>query len=176
MVTKESTVTVLHNGSQNQAGVKKVHFYLNAFLGPLSAMHHGSEGERGDETAQEVLNAHAQDSHTCGNEHTVNQNQAKHARENLQWVIVKKASLSHCCLLCYTPPILFYEVKAERRRSCKCWAAEVPPLLSPTTTTTTTSTPPCPQNTCSVSSEGKWHSSVSGETQRNHRACCLCSR
>lgn len=36
---------------------------LNAFLGPLSAIHHGSEGERGDETAQEVLNTHAQDGH-----------------------------------------------------------------------------------------------------------------
>lgn len=30
--------------------------------------------------------------------------------------------------------------------------------------------PPRPQNTCSVSSEGKWQSGVSGETQRNHRA------
>lgn len=39
------------------------------------------------------------------------------------------------------------------------------PLLSPTTTI-----PPRPQNTCSVSSEGKWQSGVSGETQRNHRA------
>ena len=38
--------------------------YLNAFLGPLSAMHHGGEGERGDEAAQEVLNTHAQDGHT----------------------------------------------------------------------------------------------------------------
>lgn len=37
---------------------------LNAFLGPLSAMHHGREGERGDETTQEVLNTHAEDSHT----------------------------------------------------------------------------------------------------------------
>lgn len=33
-------------------------------------MHHGSEGESGDETAQEVLNTHAQDSHTWGNKHT----------------------------------------------------------------------------------------------------------
>ena len=33
-------------------------------------MHHGSEGERGDETAQEVLNTHAQDGHTWGSEHT----------------------------------------------------------------------------------------------------------
>lgn len=39
-------------------------FYLNAFLCSLSAMHHGSEGECGDESAQEVLNAHAQDGHT----------------------------------------------------------------------------------------------------------------
>lgn len=37
---------------------------LDAFLCPLSAMHHGREGERGDETAQEVLNTHAQDGHT----------------------------------------------------------------------------------------------------------------
>lgn len=37
---------------------------LNAFLGPLSAMHHGSEGECGDETTQKVLNTHAKDSHT----------------------------------------------------------------------------------------------------------------
>lgn len=45
-------------------GIIKGLLYLNAFLGPLSAMHHGSEGERGDETAQEVLNTHAQDGHT----------------------------------------------------------------------------------------------------------------
>lgn len=38
--------------------------YLNAFLCSLSAMHHGSEGKRGDESAQEVLNAHAEDGHT----------------------------------------------------------------------------------------------------------------
>lgn len=32
-------------------------------------MHHGGEGERGDESPQEVLNAHAQDGHTWGSEH-----------------------------------------------------------------------------------------------------------
>lgn len=35
-------------------------------------MHHGSEGERGDEASQKVLNAHTQDGHTWGTEHTEN--------------------------------------------------------------------------------------------------------
>lgn len=52
------------------AGMDRTPFYLNAFLGPLSAMHHGSEGERGDETTQEVLNTHAQDCHTWESTHT----------------------------------------------------------------------------------------------------------
>lgn len=33
--------------------------YLNALLSPLSAVHHGSEGKSGDESAQKVLDAHA---------------------------------------------------------------------------------------------------------------------
>lgn len=43
--------------------IKKL-LYLNAFFSSLSAMHHGSEGEGGDETTQEVLNTHTQNSHT----------------------------------------------------------------------------------------------------------------
>lgn len=37
--------------------------YLDAFLSPLGAVHHGGECERCDETTQEVLDTQAQDSH-----------------------------------------------------------------------------------------------------------------
>lgn len=47
-----------------QRGQETVVRRLDALLSPLSAVHHGSEGESSDETAQEVLNAHAEDSHT----------------------------------------------------------------------------------------------------------------
>lgn len=47
-----------------QSGQETVVGGLNAFLGPLCAVHHGGEGERGDETTQEVLDTHAQDGHT----------------------------------------------------------------------------------------------------------------
>lgn len=63
--------------------------YLNAFLGPLSAVHHGCEGERGDETAQEVLNTQAQDSHTWERKHT----RAKSLQKYKTEVFLKKAEI-----------------------------------------------------------------------------------
>lgn len=47
-------------------------------------MHHGSEGERGDETSQEVLNTHAQDGHTWGSENQVKSGKNIHTQTNTE--------------------------------------------------------------------------------------------
>lgn len=120
-------------------------------------MHHGSEGECGNEAAQKVLNTHTQDGHTWGSKHVQSKTGTTHSVQ-LQQVFVKKkillSALLHCSLRCSTSKL--GDKAVGNGKMLKCLLSSLPP-----------------PNTCSVSSEGKWQSSVSGETQRNHRAYLL---
>ena len=84
-------------------------------------MHHGGEGERGDEAAQEVLNTHAQDGHTWGSEtHTskIKQKPAQNVYSKFVWKRQKTIGFTVVSAALLT--ILFYvEVKAGRQSSEK---------------------------------------------------------
>lgn len=85
--------------------------YLNAFLGPLCAVHHGGEGERGDETTQEVLDTHAQDGHTWERKRTSKRNHCKSTKLKF---CPKKRQEIHTFVCCATLLIMLLcvEVKA----------------------------------------------------------------
>lgn len=78
-------------------------------------MHHSSEGERGDETTQEMLNTHAQHRHTWGSTHVqvkwiktslnISESDYNTATESPAVPFLKvgrKLAVLHGRLLCYT--------------------------------------------------------------------------
>lgn len=120
--------------------------YLNAFLGPLCAVHHGGEGERGDETTQEVLGTHAQDGHTWERERTSKRNHCKSTKlkfcqkkKDRKFTLLSAAlHFSLCCSVW----------KSKRGHKAGRIGEQPPPppiLLFPITATTHPSPSPSPQ-------------------------------
>lgn len=118
--------------------------YLNAFLGPLCAVHHGGEGERGDETTQEVLDTHAQDGHTWERKRTSKRNHCKSTK--MKFCPKKKAGNSHFCLLRYTSHyVALRGSQSGDTKRGESVSSHPPILLFPITATTHPSPSPSPQ-------------------------------